>query len=653
MPATSNFRGKKLLQAITSLMDSLESRYRSVFLETIENITNSPDIAEIIRDIRLGNITTIDNATLARIQGVQLNTYDLTVASRQAMASGGKITAKTVGLEGKFNLQNPRAINAARTLSDELVGTLSKTVTKNLTDIITDAVSGTDSLSETVRRIKDEIGLTTQHSAAVKNYRKNLIQTGMDKAKALSQSEKYAKRLLKYRAETIARTEVAIAVNKGQAEFWKQMKDDGSIPPTAMRIWIAEMDSKTCEICSPLNGELAPIDGSWSTGAGFFDIPHAHPRCRCTSGLVFPSKITKDDPTGYEQWVISKGDFVGHPFRGNQWTRNNGRSAPKDPTKGSQGGGSAGVDINARLEYLDSTQVIIDRIRKVARQLEEDQNWLEHLTGAEKTKKQRSVKQSEKELEELGAKRLSNNGDKITFDGDHSVYEVMGGTIKAGDTAEVIKPAWSWRDKGGPEGFFRIDPDKPAVTVVRGIIVPIVSKGDFVGHPFRGNQWTKVGGTGVGSKNEASASSIDWNVLYDNDVPGELESYLGSNALQSLENWIYNAKYPTQWLKEVAGKDYEYEEHYQTLQGWLKEAKFPDTVTVIRQGTPDSRGDIRSGSAMEGWTGGAIDAQHHYGSDRKIYVSKVPRKNIIGFGQLEEGELFYKTEGVTVTELKR
>jgi hypothetical protein len=261
------------------------------------------------------------------------------------------------------------------------------------------------------------------------------------------------------------------------------MKDDGSIPPTAMRIWIAEMDSKTCDICAPLNGELAPIDGAWSTGLGFFDIPYAHPRCRCTSGLVFPNKITKNDPIGYEQWVISKGDYVGHPFRG--------------------------------------------------------------------------------------------------------------------------------------------------------------------------NQWTKVGGAGAGAKNEANASQIDWNVLYDNDVPGELESYLGDNAVKSLENWIFNAKYPTQWLKEVAGKDYEYEEHYQTLQGWLKEANFPDTVTVIRQGTPDPRGDIRSGSAMEGWTGGAIDAQHHYGSDRKVYVSKVPRKNIIGIGQIEEGELFYKTEGVTVTELKR
>lgn len=39
---------------------------------------------------------------------------------------------------------------------------------------------------------------------------------------------------------------------------------------------------------------------------------------------------------------IAKGEGPGHPFRGNQWTRraSRGRAAPKDPTAGSQGGGS-------------------------------------------------------------------------------------------------------------------------------------------------------------------------------------------------------------------------------------------------------------------------------------------------------------------------
>ena len=48
---------------------------------------------------------------------------------------------------------------------------------------------------------------------------------------------------------------------------------------------------------------------------------------------------------------LKKGDFTGHPFRGNQWTRGMGvsrmagRSAPKDPTAGAQGGGSGSLAI--------------------------------------------------------------------------------------------------------------------------------------------------------------------------------------------------------------------------------------------------------------------------------------------------------------------
>ncbi len=52
---------------------------------------------------------------------------------------------------------------------------------------------------------------------------------------------------------------------------------------------------------------------------------------------------------------LKKGDFVGHPFRGNQWTRGMGvsrmagRSAPKDPTAGAQGGGSGVVNPTVKI----------------------------------------------------------------------------------------------------------------------------------------------------------------------------------------------------------------------------------------------------------------------------------------------------------------
>ena len=58
---------------------------------------------------------------------------------------------------------------------------------------------------------------------------------------------------------------------------------------------------------------------------------------------------------------IAKGEGPGHPFRGNQWTRraSRGRAAPKDPTAGSQGGGSgkapkpAGKDEYLMRDYGD------------------------------------------------------------------------------------------------------------------------------------------------------------------------------------------------------------------------------------------------------------------------------------------------------------
>lgn len=320
MPSTASFSGKRMLIEINKVMDSMEAKHRSAFLDSIQKLTGNIELLAIVNDIRSGAITKIDGGVLARIDKVQVDMASLTQISRQAMGLGGKITAKTVGLEGAFDVTNEMAIDAARTISANLANVLKKSVARTIGSIIQDAVSGVDSPYETVKRIQSEIGLTPAHAQSVKIYRQNLINSGVDKARAIKQAEAYAKRLLKYRARTIARTEVSIAVNVGQLEFWKQMLSRGSLPANTKRVWIAELDGKVCGVCKPLNGELASIDGYWVTAGGSFDIPHAHPNCRCTSGLVFPTPFSKSDDAGYESWVISKGESAGHPFRGNQYT---------------------------------------------------------------------------------------------------------------------------------------------------------------------------------------------------------------------------------------------------------------------------------------------------------------------------------------------
>lgn len=175
------------------------------------------------------------------------------------------------------------------------------------------------------------------------------------------------------------------------------------------------------------------------------------------------------------------------------------------------------------------------------------------------------------------------------------------------------------------------------------IITRSVDKGDYVGHPFRGNQWT-----GKGSK-----TPINWDSLYGDGIGGampdvreELEGYLTPTAIDSLEKWVIDSKWPKKYLSEVT--DEEYTDHHDVLQSRLIEAGFPETVTITRMGTPNSSGNIRNGSAIEGWSGGNAE-DSHYGMDTTVYVSKVPRKNIIGVGSLEEGEFFYTNDGVITT----
>jgi hypothetical protein len=64
------------------------------------------------------------------------------------------------------------------------------------------------------------------------------------------------------------------------------------------------------------------------------DEPAEKPALRVASRYV--ELLTKA-----QNHKLSKGEGPGHPFRGNQWTSGRGgRGAPKDPTRGAQGGGS-------------------------------------------------------------------------------------------------------------------------------------------------------------------------------------------------------------------------------------------------------------------------------------------------------------------------
>jgi hypothetical protein len=90
------------------------------------------------------------------------------------------------------------------------------------------------------------------------------------------------------RADLIARTESMIAANEGQAEAWDQAVDDGLLTGKEQKTWIVADDNALCPICDGLADQTVALDDNFEspdTGEEF-DQPPAHPRCRCTTGLV-------------------------------------------------------------------------------------------------------------------------------------------------------------------------------------------------------------------------------------------------------------------------------------------------------------------------------------------------------------------------------
>jgi hypothetical protein len=139
-----------------------------------------------------------------------------------------------------------------------------------------------------VQNIKSMIGLLPNQAAAVLKKQDAWLAQGWTEKRVAAAVERYSARLLRQRAENIARTETVRALNQGQLQAWKGMVDEGQLPVTVKRVWIPAVSERTCPICIELGG-LAPVglfQPFVSPSVGSIMAPPAHPSCRCSMGLV-------------------------------------------------------------------------------------------------------------------------------------------------------------------------------------------------------------------------------------------------------------------------------------------------------------------------------------------------------------------------------
>jgi len=185
---------------------------------------------------------------------------------------------------------NPASIAWIREKSASLVVDISEGQRKRLRRILSWNFERGMRPESVLAEIEATVGLTETQAQWVLTRQDLAIARGAPAGQARQDAQRFADKLLKRRAKTIARTETIDAHTKGLKDAWNIAKENGFIQPGTTKVWVAMEDERTSDICEELNGQEVPFDQPFDSSiVGPVERPPAHPNCRSTMTLRFPT----------------------------------------------------------------------------------------------------------------------------------------------------------------------------------------------------------------------------------------------------------------------------------------------------------------------------------------------------------------------------
>jgi SPP1 gp7 family putative phage head morphogenesis protein len=305
---------------------SMEPKVRDAFLRAVEIVRGRIEMDKLIEALRSGNadaalaVLALDKNFAAALQGsgLEAGIQSFRDAVRDAYASGAREAIdqlpRSVSTELSFDMLSRQSLDFLASYEFSLIRDLTEQSKEAIRQVLVRAFEVGGHPREQAREIREVIGLTGRQEAAVENFRRALssndtlrgalsrslrdgrydrtLLSALNSGRGLSQEQiekmttRYRERYLKYRAETIARTETIRAAMRGQREAWRQAEEQGLFgSKRVLRMWIASGDEATCEQCNSLDGETAGLDEEFEPGV--MEPPDTHPSCRCTVTLEF------------------------------------------------------------------------------------------------------------------------------------------------------------------------------------------------------------------------------------------------------------------------------------------------------------------------------------------------------------------------------
>lgn len=266
-------------EELDRLLRGLTSKMRKAFLDAVAKLGDKIDVKALEELLRAGRVNEAINVVSAAavISGFRPlaveATYSTIFAARAAADAAAKI-ADLVRHDIVFDQTETEALDYLRRNEMNLIRETSAQALASIRATIIAGQTAGRNPRDTARDVRDFIGLTSRQTQAVLNYRSALENQQADAlnralrdrrfdstaARAFNAGEplppekidamvgRYRDRYLKYRAETIARTEALRAANGGAQLAWQQQVSAGKVEAAQVtRQWHHAHDGRVRE----------------------------------------------------------------------------------------------------------------------------------------------------------------------------------------------------------------------------------------------------------------------------------------------------------------------------------------------------------------------------------------------------------------------
>lgn len=264
--------------ALERELNLLEPRLRRQFQVAISLLKREINLQELADAIRTRNLDYISQVFNDRTMTMAFQGYIEEIKNSQIKGAALAVAALPLfrfqsgtQLEVRFNVTNPRTATFLESYAMDKVRQVSNDIRENIRKIINQSVIGGENPLNAATRVRAVIGLTARQDAAVAKF-EQLLRAGeagalqrelRDKrfdpsvAAALrgdrplkeqqiqKMTQRYRERYLRYRSQTIARTESIRALESGKSLLIDQKINEGMISSSSVRrFWINTNDEK-------------------------------------------------------------------------------------------------------------------------------------------------------------------------------------------------------------------------------------------------------------------------------------------------------------------------------------------------------------------------------------------------------------------------